>query len=628
MAKRKKPLVGLDIDPVGIYAAQVTTSGGRIAIQRSASVGLEPGVVRDGEIQDVEALTEALKTLYRDTKGLDRRVRVGVANQKVAVRTVDLPVIEDPKELDAAVRFQAQDVIPMPLEQAVLDWQPLEVIDTPDGKRQRVLLVAARKDMIDRVVSAVRGAGLRIDSIDLGAFAMIRALHDGAEQPETVLYAAVGGLTNLAVSRGTQPLFSRASGGGLEAIAIELAERRSLTLEHARGWLLHVGLDAPLDSLNGDATIIAEARHVLEEGVRKIAAEVRQTLDFHQMQVDGAPVSRVVLTGEAIAVDGFAELLGTELRLPVRSGRVDGEPGDITPGRMTVASGLSVGGTPSVNVLPAEERRAAGAAGRSDGAAYAVLGVLALGLMLMTVNVLAKNSVTEKKSELASVKVKAVAAEETAKSLASYTEFAALREKRIETVKQIASSRFDWAHALDEVARTIPKNAWLLKLTGSVTATKGGGSTLRPLLPQPAIVVEGCTTSQSAVSRVISNLRRIDGVERVSLEKSEKLDGEQAQSAGAGAASTEGDGKGSPSDCRNGHLDFTMFTMTAWFTSPPALAAPAAATPAATGENAAAPATPGAPADPASQPPGSSGTPPAPPAEGTANTSTPAGGDS
>jgi type IV pilus assembly protein PilM len=629
MAKRKKPLVGLDIDPVGIHAAQVTTSGSRIVVERAAVATLEPGVVRDGEIQDVDALAEALKTLYRENKGLDRRVRVGVANQKLAVRTVDLPIIEDRKELDAAVRFQAQDVIPMPLDQAVLDWQPLAVVETPEGPRQRVLLVAARKDMVDRVVAAVRAAGLRLDGIDLGAFAMIRALHEGADEPETVLYAAVGGITNLAVARGTQPLFSRASGGGLEAIAVELAERRSLTLEHARGWLQHVGLSAPVESLEGDAEIIADARHVLEEGVRKIGAEVRQTLDFHQMQVDGAPVSRVVLTGEAIAVAGFADHLGIELGLPVTAGRVSGEPDGITAGRMTVAAGLAAGGDPSVNVLPPEERRAAGTAGRSEGAVYAVLGVMALALVLLTVSVLAKNGVADKETKLAKVESEANGTEQVAKSLASYTEFAALREKRVETVRQIAGSRFDWAHALGEVSRTIPKDAWLVSLTGTVTAEgSGGGGTLRGAIPQPAISVIGCTTSQAAVARVMANLRRIDGVERVSLESSEKLTGE----SGGATGGTGGEKGGSKTDCRNGNKFVPKFEITAWFTAPPALAPAATGTPGAT-ENASTTATgpgttegSGVASDPASQSPDSSGT--APGAAPASNTSTPAGGDS
>jgi type IV pilus assembly protein PilM len=626
MAKRKKPLVGLEIDPVGIHAAQVSTLAGRIVVDRAAFAALEPGVVRDGEIQDVEALTAALKALYRDNRGLDRRVRVrvGVANQKLAVRTVDLPVIESRKELDAAVRFQAQDVIPMPLEQAVLDWQPVERVETPDGPRQRVLLVAARRDMVERVVAAVRGAGLRLDGIDLGAFAMIRALRGeaggGVESEDTALYASVSGMTNLAVARGDLPLFARASGGGIEALAVELAERRTLTLEHARGWLQHVGLTAPVETVEGDEQIVTDARRILEDGVRKIGAEIRQTLDFHQMQVDGSPVARVVLTGDAVGLEGFAEALGAELGLAVTEGRLASEPEDATPGSLTVASGLAAGGSPAVNVLPPEERRAAGTAGRSEGAVYAVLGVLGLALVLMTASVLAKNGVNDKESELAAVEAKAAATEQVATSLNAYTDFAALRVKRDQTVKQIADSRFDWAHALSEVARTVPKDAWLISLDGSVkdAGGGGGGGTLRSALAQPAVVIAGCTTSHSAVARMMSNVRRIDGVERVSLESSEKAD----SGSGGGGGQASGDG----SDCRNGTDWITRFQITAWFTAPPLLApSSTAGTGTAPAATSAAPGTPeasGVASDPAAQAPAdSSGQAPAP-------APTPAGGGS
>ena len=268
MAQRPKTVVGLDIDPVGITAAELG-SAGRIAPDKTATLTLEPGIVRDGEILDVEALTHALKELYKLNKNLDRRVRVGLANQKIVVRTIEMPIIKDRKELAAAVRFQAADELPMPLDQAVLDWQPLETIETEAGVRQRVLLVAARRDMIDKVVAAVRGAGLRLEGIDLSAFGLIRALSvPGADSEnantEAVLYVAAGGLTNLAVARGMQCMFTRAAGGGVEAIAVDLAERRGLTLEHARGWLTYVGLDADITTLEGDAEIVAEARAALE----------------------------------------------------------------------------------------------------------------------------------------------------------------------------------------------------------------------------------------------------------------------------------------------------------------------------------------------------------------------------
>jgi len=239
------------------------------------------------------------------------------------------------------VRFQAQDQIPMPLDAAVLDFQPLDVIDTPEGPRQRVLLVAARRDMVDKVIAAARGAGLRPEGIDLAAFAMIRALRrPGADEP--VMYLSVGGLTNLAVAVGPRCLFTRVVGGGSEALAIELAERKGLTLEHSRAWLDHVGLRAPVQEVSGEESIVSEARLVLQDGVRRIALEARDSLDFHTAQ-DAAPrVERVVLTGSALSIPGFGEALGAELGLPVEAVTVDGAPEEIGAGRLAVAAGLAI----------------------------------------------------------------------------------------------------------------------------------------------------------------------------------------------------------------------------------------------------------------------------------------------
>lgn len=343
MGRRSNTLVGLEIEPAAVHVAAVT-AGGPLAISDAAVAPLEPGVVRDGEVQDVEALSAALRDLFSDHKGLDRRVRVGVANQKIVVRVLELPPIADPKELEVAVRFQAQDEIPMPLDTAVLDWHPLDIVQRESGPRQRVLLVAARRDMIDRVLAAVRGAGLKAEGIDLSAFAMVRALHGGpSDEREGVLYLAVGGLTNLAVAEGAHCLFTRVVGGGLEAIAVELAERKALTLEHARGWLTHVGLEAPLDTIDGDRTVIAEARELLADGVRRIAGEVRNSLDFHAAQAPEAPVvRRAVLTGAAADVPGFADALADGLGLPVTAPVVEGAPGGLHERVLAVAAGLAV----------------------------------------------------------------------------------------------------------------------------------------------------------------------------------------------------------------------------------------------------------------------------------------------
>ena len=346
MLKRTKNLVGLDIDPSGLAAVEVAVNG-RISVARAATASLDAGVLRDGEIIDVERLTEALRALWKEHPRLGKRVRVGLASQKIVVRVIEMPPIDDPKQLDTAVRFQAQDHLPMPVENAVLDHRALGVVDTGAGPRQQVLLVAARRDMVERILAAVRGAGLRAEGNDLSAFAMVRALHRPADGDEPTLYAAIGGVTNLAVARGTTCLFTRAAGAGIESLTIELAERQQLTLEHARGWLLHVGLEQPIEEIAGHATIVADARRVLLDGARRIAADVRNTLDFHSAQAAAEPVSRVRLTGPAAAIPGFAAALGAKLALPIEVGTVDDAPAGHEPERLTIAAGLAVTEAPA-----------------------------------------------------------------------------------------------------------------------------------------------------------------------------------------------------------------------------------------------------------------------------------------
>ena len=343
---RSTTLVGLTIEPGRIAAAQVSVNGS-IVIQDGGRAELEPGIVRDGEVADVDALAEALRSLWSEHKHLDKRVRIGVANARIVVRTIHLPPISDPKQLAIAVRFQAADEIPMPLEDAVLDFQSIGLVETSDGPRQKIVLVAARREMILETLAAARAAGLKPAGIDLSAFGMIRALQQPGDGDGPELFVSVGGLTNLAVADRGICTFTRVAGSGLESLPVELGERRELTLEHARMWLHHVGLDADVDTIDGEPAIVADARAVLTGGVRRIAAEVRASLDFHEGHVeDGTGVRRVVLTGPAVAVAGFATALEAELGLEVHE-RVVGATKDMQLGALdaaclSVAAGLAV----------------------------------------------------------------------------------------------------------------------------------------------------------------------------------------------------------------------------------------------------------------------------------------------
>ena len=425
-------LVGLDIQP-GFVAAVKARVNGSVLAERAAARPLDGDTVREGEVIDVEALTESLRELFSDG-ALGKRVRVGVANQRTVMRTLDLPPITDRKELAAAVRFQAQDQVPMPLSNAVIDFHPLGLVDTPAGSRQRVVLVAAQRDMVERLLKAVRAAGLTPEGVDLSAFALIRSLHDQADdEAERVLYLNVDGLTNLAIAEGTACRFTRVVGGGVEAMAAELAARREISLTDARALLASVDVSAPLlpppsvaerppaaptpeaDEAGGERepggdpnsalapsdggsapaspddesvsrerhdaqersmgyaeTISAaqgateqarapqapasqepadaDVRSVLENGVRELVGEIRNSLDFHRTQEQGGDVSHVALSGAVLDLPGFPEALQTSLGMEVRKqdvGLVDaGLEGKVSTHRLSIAAGLATAEAP------------------------------------------------------------------------------------------------------------------------------------------------------------------------------------------------------------------------------------------------------------------------------------------
>ena len=340
-SRRRKdtPVVGLELDSGHISAALVSVDG-TITIDRGAFAPLRPGVLRDGEVADVQALAEAFKTLFAE-HDLPTRARLGIANQRIVVRTLDLPALTDEKAIAAAVNVQAPDHIPMPMDEAVLDWESLGTVDTPQGPRTRVVVVAVRREMVDRMVAAANEAGLELEGIDLSAFGMLRALA-APDATGAVLYVSVAGLTNVAVANASGCLFTRAAAGGLDAMVHTLSERRGLTLEHARQWLQHVGLHAPLESVDGDPDLVAAARAVLEDGVHQLADTVRNSLNFYRMQESAEQVETGVLTGPAVAIPGFVEHLSEQLRLPLESAVVASEDEEADLGRLTVAAGLAV----------------------------------------------------------------------------------------------------------------------------------------------------------------------------------------------------------------------------------------------------------------------------------------------
>jgi Tfp pilus assembly protein PilN len=154
--------------------------------------------------------------------------------------------------------------------------------------------------------------------------------------------------------------------------------------------------------------------------------------------------------------------------------------------------------------------------------AFVLLGALAACVVALAAYVLTTNTVKDRQAKLDAAVAEAQATTERVKALKPYADFQALAETRIQTVKDLASSRFDWEQGLRDISRAIPADVTLTELNGSVSSASGGGSGVRGAIAAPAIELKGCTESQKQVATLLSRLRAVDGVTRVSLGKSTK----------------------------------------------------------------------------------------------------------
>ena len=180
----------------------------------------------------------------------------------------------------------------------------------------------------------------------------------------------------------------------------------------------------------------------------------------------------------------------------------------------------------AVNLIPQDAPRL----GRGTGGlgAYVLLGLLALAVVVAGANAYAGRQLSDRQAALARAESSAQAAEAKAAKLAPKAPSGVSATARVDTIEALLAGRFDWSHSLLEVARAVPRDISLVSLVGTVAPDTqlagGGGGSLRGALPVPAIDLIGCAPSHPRVATLLTRLRALDGVQRVSLASSEKSD--------------------------------------------------------------------------------------------------------
>ncbi|HXW34271.1 MAG TPA: type IV pilus assembly protein PilM [Acidimicrobiales bacterium] len=305
-------VVGLDIGASAVRAAELDVGSGAPSLIAFGQVGLPPGAIDDGEVKDESAVADAITRLWRNGGFKSKSVIVGLAGLRAITREIDLPYVPD-NEIDSAVRFQSEEVIPFPPEKTLLSAQVLADYQSPDGAQmRRVLVAAAHRDLVDGVVSVVERAGLQVEGIDLVSSALVRALVNPVtltEQPEAIVTVGAG-LTVVVVHQMGRPQFVRTIGTGGNAATEAVSGALDLPLADAEA--LKRRLNEPFPQ--AQAAMSAVQGHINE-----LVGEIRNSIQYFASLPGRAPISKVLITGGGSQLLGFRDQLEANVRIPVQA---------------------------------------------------------------------------------------------------------------------------------------------------------------------------------------------------------------------------------------------------------------------------------------------------------------------
>ena len=302
-------VVGLDIGTSAVRAAELDLSHSRPVLLAYGQVGLPPDSLVDGEIRDAGAVSEAIAKLWENGKFSSKSVIVGIAGLRAITREIDLPFVPD-NEVDSAVRFQSEEVIPFAPDQTILSSQILADYESPEGdKMRRILVAAAHSDLVNGVIATVEKAGLTVEGVDLVSSALVRAIGgpDETDKPEAIVSVGAG-LTVVVIHQQGRPQFVRTIGSGGNATTAAISAALDIPITDAEGLKRRIG---------EEGTRQQSAERAAQVSMTELVGEIRNSIQYFASLPGRLPVSRVLVTGGGSALHGLLPMIESQVRLPV-----------------------------------------------------------------------------------------------------------------------------------------------------------------------------------------------------------------------------------------------------------------------------------------------------------------------
>ncbi|WP_062386892.1 type IV pilus assembly protein PilM [Demequina iriomotensis] len=336
----KSRLIGLDIGTSMVRAAELERNGrsGRMTLVKYAERALPPGAVVDAAVVAESTVTDAIKEMWKEAKFSSKDVVMGVGSSRTAVREVELPLLPM-DELRQSLPYQVQDMLPMPVDEALLDFVPGTTVAGEVGTQVRGLLVAATKAGVNANVDAAEKAGLRPTVVDLNALVLLRAAR--GVDPSTKIVGCVdigGGMTTVTVTERGVPRVVRVIPTGGQDVTNAIAKRLKIPVSEAEALKRR---PASEHAAVPGGEMVKEA---IDEVISTLVDAVRNTFVYYQSSNPGTAIEMVVLTGGGALLTGFAQTLANRSRLSVTFGNpLDGITVDPkAEGRITAPVAMAV----------------------------------------------------------------------------------------------------------------------------------------------------------------------------------------------------------------------------------------------------------------------------------------------
>jgi len=308
-------IVGLDFGRGVIRAAEVLrAAGARPTLVRYHQIAVPTSAVDRGEVLEKDTVVAALRQLWSQAGFKTRKVIVGVGNARVLVREMSVPPAPIGR-IRESLPFQVQDILPVPVNEALLDFYPIAQAEEDGQPVIQGLLVAAIKESVLTMVEAVEAAKLEPVDVDLIPFALSRALLVGPSATGSVALVHVGAATTMVtIAIDGIPQFVRIIQNGSDDINRALVSRLGMDEYQAEQVKRRFGL-----ATQGAGPELRPAFEVIYESTGDLVVAIRNTLSFYLSSRPGAAVERILLSGGGAELNGFPTALADATRIPVRA---------------------------------------------------------------------------------------------------------------------------------------------------------------------------------------------------------------------------------------------------------------------------------------------------------------------